>query len=103
MYPDVHKCINDVDTAFGRAHEKCRITFSTKSAQYRKRYGEVCADEKNSATDEDEKPRAVTPPLKTRSLNSTKAGICFVCTERRICDESQYDAGGLRKLSQEDK
>ena len=40
MFPSVYKSIKEEIKAFGRAHEKCRITFSSKSNQYKKKYGE---------------------------------------------------------------
>ena len=103
LFPSLYLSIKDESKAFGCAHEKCRITFSSKSGQYRKKFGEYQAklDEKTEHIDDDEKPRSAQP--NTRTFNGPKSKTCFVCTEKRDCDANTYNTGRLRKLSAGDK
>ena len=103
LFTSVYETLNAVEKAFGKCHEKCRITLSTKSAQYRKRFSALHFDEKKPPVterekiDEDEKPKV---PLNTRLFNPVATGICFICNEERDCNQSPYNAGGLTKLTQ---
>ena len=105
MFTVLHENIRGVANAFGRAHEKSRITLSTKSAQHLKTFGELLvSDERETPVCVgDEKPTVnVTPPATTRAFSSATAGTCFFCTEQRASDENTYDTGGLRMLLQSD-
>ena len=55
LFTTVHEVIKNVQKAFGQAHEKCRITLSTKSDAYKRRYGEIDPDEQ-SAVDDEKRP-----------------------------------------------
>ena len=57
MFTTVHEVIKNVQLAFGKAHEKCRITLSTKSDAYKRRYGIIDPDEQ-SAVDDEKRPEA---------------------------------------------
>ena len=103
MFPALYESIKDEGTAFGQAHENCRIVLSTKSKPYRKKFGELSSDEKEVPDDiNDEKPRVTQPPT-TRTSNGSKAGTCFICTIQRGCDANSYNTGGLRKLCKNDQ
>ena len=84
----------------------CRITFSSKSNQYKKKFGECdgTAEEKRIAPiDDDEKPKTAAQPYTRTSNASSKCKRCFVCAEERDCDGNTYNTGGLRKLSLDDQ
>ena len=102
LFPSVYDTLKDAETAFGRAHEACRIVLCTKGDRFRKRF-EVSLDEKKAPTiidDEKQKPDAPLPPtLNTRASNTLDNGTCFVCLEQRKCDHNAYNKGGLAKLS----
>ena len=103
LFTTVHDSLDGVEKAFGKAHEKCRITLSTKSSQYRKRFNDLHQDEKKAPVvkqiiDEDEKPKV---SRSTRLSNPVPKGICFICNEERECDQQPYNTGGLTKLSEE--
>jgi hypothetical protein len=101
MFTAAHEKLTGLEGACGEGHEYCRVTLSTKSAQFRKRYGLVSLDEKirhdNPEVEvEDEKPRAI---VMTRLKNPLANGTCFVCGSTRTCDGNTYNSGGLGRLS----
>ena len=102
MFTHVHEEIKDKSTAFGRAHEKCRVTFSTKCETFRVRFAKDTGDEKEiTHVDDEKKPGAI--PANRRSTNSLVSGVCFVCTTETKTDKKQYKKGGLAKLSGAEK
>ena len=55
--------------ALGRAHERCRITFSSKSATYKSRHEcvvSVVSDGKEKGADNDERPKNKLNNIHTR-------------------------------------
>ena len=103
MFTHVHEEIKDKSTAFGRAHEKCRVTFSWKCEAFRVRFAKGTGDEKEitNVVDDEKKPSAslCVIPANRRSTNSLRSGVCFVCTTEKMTDKKQYKKGGLANLS----
>ena len=107
LYTNVHEVIKNVQKAFGQAHEKCRITLSTKSDAYKRRYGEIDPDEQ-SAVDDEKRPELSTVKnnaisRNTRHHNGMSTSICFVCNEQRKSDGNIYCEGGLEKFQEDQR
>ena len=100
LFSTVIKRVQGKEVAFGRAHERCRITFASKSATYKSRHGcvvSVVSDEKENGPDNDERPKKKVINVHTRKSEPVHDNICFICNSAHTSDNNAFIDGGLGK------
>ena len=96
LFPSVHQKICNAKSAFGWAHQRCRITFSTKFDAYKYRYGMVPSDEKSSIVSDEKKAKSPSNTMDTRNTAGKLEGVvCFICNVKKNEDKKPYNEGGL--------
>ena len=98
LFPTVHKNVVDAASAFGDAHEGCRIKFSTKYELFANRYDSIQLDEKRITVEDERRPSNHSSSHRVGTRNATEQlndRTCFVCDIMQSIDDQPYNEGGL--------